>query len=1150
MNLYSFFRKKHRKPFLGAFFAAAFLSAFFAFNGIAEAYNLSDYKGLFTSATTPGKDPVVNPISTITAKKPLIKKTTGTTYVPDMKFQFIGSFPYKTSGPLGQHDKAWYWGLIQNFSNKHAFVLRICDTTDTNEENCLFADVPIESSLSSDRSVFCTVNTYSSCAVPKPGNPPFPKIYHYDAVEKVNIAGNTSTVTYTWEKDLAFTVFNTLFKVDTLSKLKVGGYDTPINIEDEFKIGNPKVYKADLWYCAYNNNDGLPQVDDPNDPNIRQFKNLCGDNNQPYFKIASSETFSMPATPAEADTQITNPDQVDQTDASVVDSNTGSTLPVCVLAHPLTGSGTFMGCIAYVGYGVYQITAWIAGILGKAMDFFLGYSISDESYRASVVVTGWKLVRDISNIFFIIILVWTGFATVFNLSGVSMKKVVPGLIINALLINFSLFGTQVIVDISNITARLFYNTMSVCEGKCEYKAPPNEKEISNPSKEGTGGYKPLSTKIVDSFDPQKIFKPGTLNGKAAGDNADAKDAANGGFNSSGISNNVESAKTLGIYDSDYAIYFLIVSIIAAIIMLGMAKMFFGVMFMFVGRVVGIYMSMIFSPFAVLTRGNMPLVGGIKELSWDNWLKDLTNYALLAPIFVFFLYIIYAFINSDLLSIVNLKEGESFMSTVIAVVVPMIIIYMLIQQGVNIAKKYAGTAGNMIQGFAQKATGFVAGAAVGVASGGAAFVGTRSAGLLKLSEAKRAELNATKAEGGFAGRMASLRLGMNDKAQSGSFDVRKTKAFNAFGTLTGKAGISLNDKVSGAIGLGSDATKGGMKAIEKKEKEEVKKKIESIKTDVKDGAEVSAIWEKKAAKLREAEEKRLLSNEAALMQAHRDDGKSEAEVEAMKTNNTLKDSAADLAKKKIDDDYGKVETNKQLTQALRQEFAQTIADGKTFGQQVAAPVSAIGGAVGVGALPIGVTVGASAPLGILDFDQMRKSDVEQSEAKSYVKKSKEDRQKNKLSKEDSLEKGKKEIEKELESIDNTLKDIFAEEIKKNPAHAGKTPEHFFNNPADAAEAITKARRKMKEEIDLMDVDIEFFKKEYHDAMKSGNATKIATARANMSSKIAEKGMMDEKYYQSNPDTKQKKHADLNKKDDELEKIKEKREKGKEKEGDKK
>lgn len=1157
MNLYSFLRKKHSKPFIGAIFAAVFLSAFFALKLPAEAA-LSDYKNLF-SGVNKLKD---NSVQAGPSLKLIQLYTQGTSTV-DAQFQFIGAFPFSVTenptNPLRGKEKAWYWNHIRDFEDtggsKYVFMLRVCDVNATGESGCVYSIVPHKSETADDQSSFCP-GSGATCTMPGPGSP-WPKIYHYTA------EADTQTGLGLIHSDIQNDHFNIQFGVSGLSLLGTtpGTLDTPIPASTLFKVGEKTTYKADIWYCAGKiSGEDLPAVDDSATPNIRQFNNICEDN-RPYFKIAETGPFTPAQTAEEAAGQT--PGSVDQVDTTPSDSDSNSTLPVChILNGAGPGEGTFMGCIAQLGYYLfYMPLAWIAGILGRVMDFFLGYSISDESYRATVVVTGWKLVRDISNIFFIIILVYTGLATVFKIDSVSMKKVVPALIINALIINFSLFGTRLVIDISNITSRLFYNTMSVCDGKCIYKDPPHEKEIANPNTRTTGGYKPLSEKIVDSFDPQTIFQPGTLSSTAPTDeNTTDVDQSAGGFNASGVSNNIESSRTLGIYDSDYAGYFLIVSLIAAIIMLGMAKMFFGVMFMFVGRVVGLYLTMIFAPFAVLTRGNMPIVGKIKNLSWNDWLKELTNYALLAPIFIFFLYIIYAFINSDMLTIFKLDSG-GFMNTVISVAIPMIIVYMLVNTGVQIAKDYAGKAGNMVQGFASKATGFVAGAAVGVASGGLALAGTRVAGAVKLSEEKRTELIARRAEGGLSGRLASMRLNLNDKAQSGSFDVRKTKAFGSFGSLAGNIGISLNDKVSGAVGLGQDATKGGIKAIEKKEKGEVKEKIESIKTDLSnDGAK--KYWEKRL------ENQALKNYETELLKS----GMTAKEIKAMKNKDgTLKDehkgekyqeylkAVKDESKEK----FGDVATNKQLTQALRQEFAQTLADGNTFGQQLTAPLAVAGGAAVVGTAPgvvgAALTTPAAAPvLMTVAYERNRKRRVEKSEAESYIKKAKESRKNHSTTKEERLEARKKELEDKLketedyiESIDSDLKENFKKIIAEAEAgnvmfkkFKGRTAESFGDKPGDL-EAVTDMHKDtIRENINDHNDEIAKLRAQMKEEKDHGYAAEAAETDKKIKAKIASKKVEEWKLEQLDEKRKQNLATELNKKEDELDKIKEKADKAKE------
>ncbi len=869
--------------------------------------------------------------------------------------------------------------------------------------------------------------------------------------------------------------------------------------------------------------DYLNRINGTTSTGIAYSENRCSgsDGIGAAYKIGTTRKFTLPANKAAAEASS----QENLESGITASSYLGSTLPLCSITP--FGDGSVMGCIAQILYGgVFRPVAFFAQVMGKLFDFFIGYSLSDESYRHDFVQTGWQLVRDISNIFFIIIMIYSGLAAVFSTSNVSYKKVIPTLIINALIINFSLFATRLVIDMSNITARIFYNQMVV--------------KVDGQVAENTTGFKPISEAIVSSFNPQKIFEGKVLESEAVTEGTKQNESDPTTFN--GQSDPSLANGGFKRYSKEYASYFALVTLVAIAISFGVAIMFWKTAFLFIGRVIGLYVAMIFSPFAFLSRGGVPLVSRLPALNFGSWWKDLSQYALLAPIFVFFLYIINSFLNVEFFTKVGLEQnGQGFFGSVMYVMIPMLIIYGLVTRGVKIAENLAGEYGKMAQSFANKATGFVGGAAVGVATGGLAFAGTRAAGLLKLSEAGRARLAVKKAEGGFRGRLASLQLGLNDKAQTGSFDVRKTKAFGGLNTVLGQGGVKLDDKMSSSVGLGSDATKGGMKAIEKEEKKKLKKKIESISTDMKDEA-AKEFWEKKAAKLAAKEEQRLLNDKAALIAAHEASGKDAAKIAEMEANGTLKDGAAELAKNKIKSDFGEVSTNKQLTQALRIQFADTIANGKTFGQSTKARILKGLGAADIIALnPL-----ATVPIAAMAYEGGRKGKVEKDEATSYAKKAREAlNNKNKLPKEERLEGEKKVIEEELKSIDETLKNIFKEEIRTNPAHADKTEAHFFNNPVDASEVIKKARVKMKNDMDIMNIDIEDFEKEYRAATKSKDAAAIKTARESLALKYTERETLNQRYKESDPSLKQKKQADFSKKEDEIEKIKEKADKEKEK-----
>lgn len=76
-----------------------------------------------------------------------------------------------------------------------------------------------------------------------------------------------------------------------------------------------------------------------------------------------------------------------------------------------------------------------------------------------VVEIGWKISRDVVNLFFIFILLYIAIGTILRLAGHDAKKLLANLILVALLVNFSLAITKTIVDASNMLAMAFYNQL-------------------------------------------------------------------------------------------------------------------------------------------------------------------------------------------------------------------------------------------------------------------------------------------------------------------------------------------------------------------------------------------------------------------------------------------------------------------------------------------------------------------------------------------------------------------------------------------------------------------------------------------------------------------------------------------------------------------
>ncbi len=107
--------------------------------------------------------------------------------------------------------------------------------------------------------------------------------------------------------------------------------------------------------------------------------------------------------------------------------------------------------------------AWLGGQLldVTVAKLIIGFGSTIQGSVSDAIAISWGVIRDFSNLAFIFGFIWIGIKTIIDYQDANTKKMLASLIIAALLINFSLFFTQVIVDVSNVFAVNIYNTLSV-----------------------------------------------------------------------------------------------------------------------------------------------------------------------------------------------------------------------------------------------------------------------------------------------------------------------------------------------------------------------------------------------------------------------------------------------------------------------------------------------------------------------------------------------------------------------------------------------------------------------------------------------------------------------------------------------------------------
>lgn len=127
---------------------------------------------------------------------------------------------------------------------------------------------------------------------------------------------------------------------------------------------------------------------------------------------------------------------------------------------------------AWDGDVLGSIIGWIIGLFISALGLVLILVIKGllliASYQnfigSQAVLEGWVIVRDLSNMFFVVILLVIAFSTILHLENYSYKKWLPKLILMAVLINFSKTICGLLIDVAQIVMLTFVNAFKDIAG--------------------------------------------------------------------------------------------------------------------------------------------------------------------------------------------------------------------------------------------------------------------------------------------------------------------------------------------------------------------------------------------------------------------------------------------------------------------------------------------------------------------------------------------------------------------------------------------------------------------------------------------------------------------------------------------------------------
>jgi len=431
---------------------------------------------------------------------------------------------------------------------------------------------------------------------------------------------------------------------------------------------------------------------------------------------------------------------------------------------------------------VMQIVAGLLGLAGMILDGVLKLTVVEMASRIqsmTAINDVWKVIRDLVNMSFIFILLYHGIRMVLGLGSADVKKVIGGIVIAAILVNFSLFFTKALIDASNIVTLGFYNSISNSSG-----------QLAAPT-----GSQSASSSAFDFTFSGAFMKPLGVSGL---------------FSTEGFAT---LSQGIGTFQGGKLAVFYICAII---FMLLCTFVFLAVSVLFVARFIGIVILLMMSPVAFLSLG-IPGLESAKQKYWGT----LSSQLLFGPLYMLYSWVILSLMGpGGLISGSEKSLGEAILKpevgTITVIINFSILIGLLITSLVE-AKKQATSGGIITNKWLDKGQEYMGGAIFG------------SAGALGRNTFGRAgqyiaESETLKDRAAAGSKLARFGLLAGNKLGASSYDARNTKTMEkATGDIMGIGKVGSFGKGGGVKGY-----KGAVDAALKAQAEKDKARAEQFK----------------------------------------------------------------------------------------------------------------------------------------------------------------------------------------------------------------------------------------------------------------------------------------------------------------------------------
>lgn len=122
-----------------------------------------------------------------------------------------------------------------------------------------------------------------------------------------------------------------------------------------------------------------------------------------------------------------------------------------------------------VAAAILSFSNFLLGLAGAALNYVVYYAVFKFGSligNSPGVLLAWGILRDIANMLLLFGFIFLGVATILDSDKFATKKAIPQLLIFAILMNFSLFACEAIIDVANGTSSLLYSQADPMSTQC------------------------------------------------------------------------------------------------------------------------------------------------------------------------------------------------------------------------------------------------------------------------------------------------------------------------------------------------------------------------------------------------------------------------------------------------------------------------------------------------------------------------------------------------------------------------------------------------------------------------------------------------------------------------------------------------------------